>query len=66
VFGGSLASVSCTPGATVPWPATVVREVATPFQRGLATVSASAFAFDPVYGTTITADAATVVRLRRA
>jgi hypothetical protein len=66
VFGNSLASVSCTPGTKVPWQATVAREVATPFQRGTATAEASAFAFDPVFGTTITADAVTGVRLRRA
>ena len=66
VFGHFFPSVSCTPGAKVPWQATVLREVATPFQRGTATVQASAFAFDPVFGTPITAEAVTVVRLRRA
>jgi hypothetical protein len=66
VFGHSFPSVSCTPGAEVPWQATVLREVATPFQRGTATVQASAFALDPVFGTPITAEAVAVVRLRRA
>ena len=66
VFGHFFPSVFCTPGAKVPWQATVLREVATPFQRGTATVQASAFAFDPVFGTPITAEAVTVVRLRRA
>jgi hypothetical protein len=66
VFGHFFPSVSCTPGAKVPWQATVLREVASPFQRGTATVQASAFAFDPVFGTPITAEAVTVVRLRRA
>ena len=65
VFGESFPTVVCTPGSGVPWQATVVREVATPFQRGTASVQASGFALDPVFGTPVTADASAVVRLRQ-
>ncbi|MDX3452149.1 hypothetical protein PV396_09390 [Streptomyces sp. ME02-8801-2C] len=65
IRGSFSGSVSCTPGAPVPWTATAVPTGDIPFQRGDVEVEARATATDPDYDQAVTVSETVAVRLKR-